>query len=121
MLLNKTGFTVLEDNDLQARAPSIFAGSAMNGVSDRYTFLPTIEVVRGMRKEGWLPVMASQQRVRLEGRRGFQKHIIRFRHANDITTTRKSRSRKSCCSILMTAARLISSTPDFSAWFAATE
>ncbi len=79
----------LDDAELMHAAPSIFAGNAFAGVSSRYTFLPTIEVVKGMRKEGWMPVAVAQQRVRLEGREGFQKHMIRFRRAQDLELTVK--------------------------------
>ena len=37
----------LTDADLLKQAPSIFAGQAMAGVSDRYTFLPTAHVKLG--------------------------------------------------------------------------
>lgn len=84
MILRKTGFTELSNDDLMAVAPSVFAGGAMAGVSDRYAFLPTINVVDGMRKNGWLPVKAVEQRVRLDERRGSQKHMIRFQRAEQI-------------------------------------
>ncbi len=63
-------------------APSIFAVSPIEGVSDRYSFLPTIKIVERMRQAGWNPVAASEQRVRLPGRVGFQKHILRFQRAD---------------------------------------
>ena len=50
----------------------------MTGVSDRYTFLPTAQIITRMREAGWAPVQADEQRVRLENRQGFQKHLIRF-------------------------------------------
>jgi hypothetical protein len=68
----------LTTGELEAAAPSIFASRAMEGVSSRYTYLPTSQIVDRMRQAGWLPVHAQEQRVRLEGRRGFQKHLIRF-------------------------------------------
>ncbi len=68
----------LSDDELRRNAPSIFAGQAMEGVSHRYSFLPTSQVVAQMREAGWAPVQAEEQRVRLEGRAGFQKHLIRF-------------------------------------------
>lgn len=68
----------LTDDELRRHAPSIFAGQAMQGVSDRYAFLPTAQVVSRMREAGWSPVEAREQRVRLEGRAGFQKHLLRF-------------------------------------------
>lgn len=75
------------DNDaLRKAAPSIFAGEAMAGVSDRYSFLPTIEVVEAMRQAGWAPVQASEQRIRTEARQGFQKHVIRFQRFDHLST-----------------------------------
>ena len=68
----------LSNADLMQKAPSIFAGQAMTGVSDRYTFLPTAQIITRMREAGWAPVQADEQRVRLENRQGFQKHLIRF-------------------------------------------
>jgi len=68
----------LTTGELEAAAPSIFASRAMEGVSSRYTYLPTSQIVDRMRQAGWLPVHAEEQRVRLPGRMGFQKHVIRF-------------------------------------------
>jgi hypothetical protein len=68
----------LNDAILQAKAPSVFASQPMPGVSGKYTFLPTAQIVREMRANGWAPVDAQEQRVRLDDRRGFQKHLIRF-------------------------------------------
>lgn len=74
----------LDDEELQQRAPSIFASAAWDGVSDKYSFLPTSTVVARMRENQWLPVWANEQLVRLDSRRGFQKHIIRFQRADQI-------------------------------------
>ena len=68
----------LTAQELEAAAPSIFASRAMEGVSTRYSYLPTASVVDNMRAAGWLPVYAEEQRVRLENRKGYQKHVIRF-------------------------------------------
>lgn len=59
--------------------PSIFATEAWSGMSSRYTFIPTIQVVDRMRSEGFAPVAAMQSRSRVEGREDFTKHLIRFR------------------------------------------
>jgi Domain of unknown function (DUF932) len=74
----------LNDEQLRAAAPSVFAAEAWSGVSEKYSFVPTSAVVAGMRNNGWLPVSAGQQLVRLDSRRGFQKHIIRFQRADHI-------------------------------------
>jgi hypothetical protein len=70
----------LTDEGLLKAAPSIFARQPMAGVSGKYTFLPTTRIVEEMRANGWAAVDAQEQRVRLEDRRGFQKHLIRFQH-----------------------------------------
>ena len=76
----------LDNGQLQVVAPSIFAQNAMPGVSENYSFLPTIHAVDGLRNAGWQPVWVSEQTVRLESRKGFQKHMIRFQRADLIGT-----------------------------------
>lgn len=74
----------LDDDQLRTLAPSVFASQAWDGVSEKYSFLPTSAVVSRMRETGWLPVAVNQQLVRLDSRRGFQKHAIRFQRADQI-------------------------------------
>jgi len=76
----------LSDESLRAEAPSIFAEGPMAGVSRRYTFVPTARLVDGLREQGWMAVNAEEQRIRNEARRGFQKHLIRFRRAEQMQT-----------------------------------
>jgi len=74
----------LADEQIRNEAPSVFAVQPVAGVSDKYTFLPTSQIIAGMRREGWAPVSAEQQRVRVEHRRGFQKHMVRFQRRETI-------------------------------------
>lgn len=76
----------LDDSELHQHAPSVFATTAMTGLSTRYIFVPTTEVVAGLRAKNWLPVSVEQQRVRVTERIGFQKHLIRFRRAEQMQT-----------------------------------
>jgi hypothetical protein len=69
----------LSDETLRSRAPSVFASGPMLGVSPRYAFVPTAEIVTGLRELNWVPVEVEEQRIRQEARRGFQKHLIRLR------------------------------------------
>jgi len=78
--------TALNEENLRALAPSIFASGPIPGVSDKYTFVPTIRLVDGLREHDWVPVQAEEQRVRCENRRGFQKHLIRFRRTEQMET-----------------------------------
>lgn len=77
-------FRALSLDDLRRRVPSVFAENARPGVSARYTFVSTAEVVHLLRDEGWEPVNAHQQRVRLAPREGFQMHEVRFARRADL-------------------------------------
>jgi hypothetical protein len=68
-------------------APSVFAVEPWHTVSDKYTFIPSIDIILGLFKEGFLPVYAAQSRSRIEGKSEFTKHLIRFRHRNDVAAT----------------------------------
>jgi hypothetical protein len=48
-------------------------------MSEKYQFIPSIQVIDAMRKEGFMPFKASQSRSRIEGKGDFTKHMIRFR------------------------------------------
>jgi hypothetical protein len=76
----------LDEDTLRRRSPSIFAAGPMQGVSPRYTFVPTARIVTGLRELDWVPVDVEEQRIRLEARRGFQKHLLRFRRAEQMET-----------------------------------
>jgi hypothetical protein len=87
------GTVAISDEELQCLAPSIFASQPIEGVSDRYSFLPTSSILKGMRENGWVPVRAEQQSVRTEARRGFQKHLIRFARIEHLATWEKNQVR----------------------------
>ena len=76
----------LTTDTLRTRAPSIFASGPMLGVSKRYTFVPTARIVEGLQGLDWVPVEVEEQRIRSESRRGFQKHMLRFRRAEQMET-----------------------------------
>lgn len=72
------GRTFLEEGQLQ-RLSSITAVHEYPNVSDKYSFFSTMNLINSLRTENWLPVKVSEQRVTSEDRRGFQKHMVRFR------------------------------------------
>lgn len=74
----------LTDKELYKFAPSIFAEEKHGSRSNKYTYIPTIEIVNGLRKEGFQPFLATQSRARDKNKRNFTKHMIRLRHANQI-------------------------------------
>lgn len=75
--------TALTDDQIRETAPSVFAEHAHTRTSLRYALIPTIRVVDALRGEGWLPTLARETRVRDASRRGYAKHLLRFRHRND--------------------------------------
>lgn len=74
----------LTEDQMRRAAPSVFAPDKHASRSERYAYIPTIDVLRGLRREGFEPFMAAQSRSRLEGRSAFTKHMIRLRHAGQV-------------------------------------
>lgn len=74
----------LENDELMRVAPSVFAEAKHDSRSDRYTYIPTIQILDGLRKEGFQPFYAAQSRVRDEGNKEHTKHMLRLRHASQI-------------------------------------
>ena len=73
----------LTEAEMRRIAPSIFAVTAHESRSERFKPIPTIEVLRGLMNEGFLPVGAKQSRSRTEGKADFTKHLIRLRRVDD--------------------------------------
>ncbi|WP_232440454.1 DUF932 domain-containing protein [Burkholderia ubonensis] len=76
--------TPLSNDQIASVAPSILATEKHESRSERYTYIPTIAVLDGLRKEGFEPFFVCQTRVRDEGKREHTKHMIRLRHASQI-------------------------------------
>jgi hypothetical protein len=74
----------LTNVQLKAAAPSIFSESPIDGVSDRYAFVPTHSVLDTFRQAGYYPIMASESKVRNSDNQGYQKHIIQFRSIDNL-------------------------------------
>lgn len=72
----------LSNEQLRSVSPSVFAERPYHEVSSRYAFIPTIQVVDALRNVGWFPVKAREQRVNLEDKRGFTRHIVRLRRSD---------------------------------------
>lgn len=74
-------------NDVIARyAPSVLAESAHESRGERYSFIPTIQVLDGLRNEGFMPYEVRQTKVRDQSKREHTKHLVRLRHANSLVT-----------------------------------
>ena len=72
--------TPLTDSQLLARAPSVFAEQAHDSRSERYAYIATAEILRGLSREGFEVYSAMQSRARDESKRSHTKHMLRLRH-----------------------------------------
>lgn len=77
----------LTDDQLRAAVPSIFATEAHESRSARFTPIPTIKVLDGLRAEGFEPFSAQQARTRVEGKADYTKHLLRLRHRSLANTS----------------------------------
>ncbi|PIF03564.1 MAG: hypothetical protein CSA86_05350, partial [Arcobacter sp.] len=65
-------------------APTLFTDEPYWEVSDKYHFIPTIDVIEEIRFNNWYPVSVSEANVRDENKQGYQQHCVRFRHLEDL-------------------------------------
>lgn len=73
----------LTDEQIIEAAPSVFAMDKHSSRSEKYTYIPTSEVLKGLRKEGFSPYEVRQGGSRDEEKRGFTKHMLRLRREGD--------------------------------------
>lgn len=79
-----SGREALNNETLYRHVPSIFAREAHDSRSERYVYVPTIEIVEGLRREGWFPFFAVQAVPRDGERMGHAKHMLRLRRDGGI-------------------------------------
>ena len=86
MSVNSINKTVkpLSNDELLKFAPSIFSENPIEGVSDKYAFVPTYKLLDTFRDSGYYPINAGESKVRDEENQGYQKHIIQFRSLENL-------------------------------------
>lgn len=70
--------TPLSQDQIIKRAPSILTAEPIEEVSDKYSFVPTIDVINMIASKGWMPFDANQQLTRIKDRKPFVSHIVKF-------------------------------------------
>jgi hypothetical protein len=80
-LVRAKGNDSLSLEEMQQRLPSIFASQPHASRSDRYIYIDTRDVIGALVAENFRPVEARVSWPRDEERRGFAKHLVRFRKA----------------------------------------
>ena len=79
-LRNRPAAGPLTDEQLRQLAPSVFADAAHDSRSERYAYIATAEILRGLSLQGFKVYSATQSRTRIEGRETHTKHMLRLRH-----------------------------------------
>jgi hypothetical protein len=74
----------LTNEELKAKAPSLFQEQPYHEVSEKYHFIPTIDIVENLREQSWFPVSVSEAGVRDISKDGFQQHYVRFQNFQDL-------------------------------------
>ena len=74
----------LTHTELMKQAPALFTEEPHFDVSDKYHFIPTIDVINEIKANNWYPVSVSEAKVRQEDKEGYQQHLVRFRHFDDL-------------------------------------
>ena len=74
----------LTNEQLKAKAPSLFQDQPYHEVSSKYHFIPTIDIIEQLRAENWYPVTVNEAGVRDFEKDGFQQHYVRFQHFSDL-------------------------------------
>lgn len=77
----------LSREDLLKAAPGAFAEEKHASRSERYAYIPTIDIIDGLQSAGFLPVKAQQARARDLDKKDHGKHMIRFRREDQLGAT----------------------------------
>jgi hypothetical protein len=73
----------LGEDELRKVAPSIFASERHHSRSERFAPIPTFEVLRGLKQEGFDVVAAKQCVTRIADKAPFTKHMVRLRRLDE--------------------------------------
>ena len=80
----------LTHKELQVQAPALFTQEPHFQASDKYHFVSTIEVLNVIKSLNWYPVSVQQSSVMDDDKEGYQKHLVRFRHFDDLLNPREN-------------------------------
>jgi len=80
----KSNAETLSIAQLASQAPAAFSTKPIEGVSDRYGHVTTLDAVNKLERAGWLPVQAAQTSSRTKKAREHTKHLIAFAREGDI-------------------------------------
>src|SRR5271165_2367163 len=88
----------LSEDEMRRAAPSIFAAQAHVSRSERFCAIPTIEVLRGLKKEGFFAVGVKQSGSSDAVKVHYTRHLIRLRRLDH---AQKYRVGDTVCEIIL--------------------
>lgn len=88
---NIKSINALTPEKIARYAPSALATTPMPGVSDKYSFVSTMDAVELIQSLGWMPYWADEANVRKDDKEGFQRHIIKFTMGQALTEVGQER------------------------------
>ena len=74
----------LSNQELMNQAPALFTEQPHFEVSEKYHFIPTIDVINEIKSHNWYPVNVQEANVRDLDKEGFQRHLVKFHHFDDL-------------------------------------
>ena len=74
----------LTTQQLQSQAPALFTEEPHYEASDKYHFVSTIDVINEIKSLNWYPTSVQQSSVKDNDKEGYQRHLVRFRHFDDL-------------------------------------
>ncbi len=74
----------LTQDELLEQAPALFTEEPHYEVSDKYHFIQTIDVINEIKSHNWYPVSVQEASVKDISKDGYQRHLVRFRHFDDL-------------------------------------
>lgn len=80
----------LETADVQRLAPSAFTDHAAPGVSSKYQFVNTGDILVTLAELGYVPVKAGQSVARAGGGHSYMKHVVRVMHKDYLANTMRA-------------------------------
>jgi Domain of unknown function (DUF932) len=76
-------------DDVRVKAPSCFTQTQSKTVSDKYTLIPTPDVLENLAMIGWLPIDAYEVTPKKAENIGYQKHFIKLRNQKHFIGSKK--------------------------------
>ncbi|WP_188108555.1 DUF932 domain-containing protein [Sulfurimonas lithotrophica] len=80
----------LTDEQLKEQAPVLFTEQPHFETSDKYHFVSSIDVINEIKSHNWHPVSVQQSSVKDEDKDGYQRHVVRFRHFEDLLNPKEN-------------------------------